>query len=303
MRVPRSKANLLLLVLSGFLIAATGVEVRADLSSSQARKALTRMAGFNLKSSAVRVKSVSANSASAANATADIRMVFKFQADKDGKWHVDEIRTGQDSWEEVELISAALGAAPDYSGCNAPDPPFKRKDTSDPSVKRSRCLIGNLLGIDVPSDAVRIQEVNQSPFPASAPSAIVVAWVRVDAQLLRDKSGWHVAELRTGNRSWVKLEEVTAALDREKQQHARDEMALIATALEKLRQERGSYVVSDSHAVAINFLTPRYLGRVIRVDPWNQPYKYFGDRDHFTLRSLGPDGKADTPDDIISQSR
>jgi len=38
------------------------------------------------------------------------------------------------------------------------------------------------------------------------------------------------------------------------------------------------------------------------MDPWHQPYRYQGERDHFILRSTGPDGKADTADDIQLQS-
>ena len=144
------------------------------------------------------------------------------------------------------------------------------------------------------------------PIPlASQPSATVVAWVKVDARLLNDKTGWRVSELRTGNRDWVKLEPLVAAVNEEKQKKARAELELIAKALEEFRKERGSYVVSDSQAVAIDHLSPRYLAQVIRVDPWHQPYKYQGERDHFTLRSTGPDGKADTADDIelVSPSR
>ena len=143
------------------------------------------------------------------------------------------------------------------------------------------------------------------PIPlASQPSATVVAWLRVDTRLRSDKSGWHVTELRTGNRDWVKLEPFLAALNQHKQKLAHSELELIAGALEKFRRDRGFYVVSDKQSVAIDFLSPRYLGRVIRVDPWNQPYKYLGERDHFTLRSTGPDRKADTPDDILlSESR
>ena len=143
------------------------------------------------------------------------------------------------------------------------------------------------------------------PIPmASQPSATVVAWLRVDARLTSDKGCWHVAELRTGNRDWVKLDPLLAALNQQKQKLAHSELELIAGALEKFRRDRGFYVVSDKQSVAIDFLSPRYLGRVIRVDPWNQPYKYLGERDHFTLRSTGPDRKADTPDDILlSESR
>ncbi|MFN2513751.1 MAG: type II secretion system protein GspG [Pyrinomonadaceae bacterium] len=38
---------------------------------------------------------------------------------------------------------------------------------------------------------------------------------------------------------------------------------------------------------------------MIRLDPWQEPYQYRGERDNFTLRSLGPDRKDNTADDIV----
>ena len=135
------------------------------------------------------------------------------------------------------------------------------------------------------------------PFATQTP-ATVIAWIRIDARLTGDKNAWRVIDIRTGNRDWVAFEPLIASMNEEKRQQARSEMELIARALEKFRKERGFYVVSDSEAVAIDHLSPRYLSRVIRLDPWNQPYKYIGERDHFMLRSTGPDGKPDTADDI-----
>ena len=275
------------------LTAFTTATVKADLSPSQARKAIARMAGFEIKDSWVRVKSVSATN----EATAEIKTVFKFVQDDQGKWRVAEIRTGQDRWEEIDLIASALRKPIDRSGCMAPDPPFRRSAT-DPSVKRARCLLASLFGMDGPSDAVRIQEVSPMTVPLASQSAIVVALVRVDARLVRDKAGWRVAELRTGNNDWVSLDPIVAGVNEEKRKKARAEMELIARALERFHKERGFYVVSDSQAVAIDHLSPRYLAHVIRLDPWNQPYKYQGESDRFTLSSAGPDGKPDTPDDI-----
>jgi hypothetical protein len=281
------------------VLAFAAMNVRADLSPGQARKALTRIPGFELKGSAVRVKSISSSTAAAADVTAEIRTVFKFATDGEGKWRVAEIRTGQDRWDDVDLIATALKLQVVKDDCTVPDPPVRGRTLVDPSVKRARCLLGSLLGVAVPSDAVRIQEVAPMPIPfASQPSATVVAWVRVDARLVTDKSGWRVAELRTGNRDWVSLEPLAAAVNEVKQEHARAELASIAAALEKFRADRGFYVVSDNYAVVIDYLSPRYLARIIRLDPWHRPYRYQGESDHFTLRSAGPDGKPDTPDDF-----
>jgi hypothetical protein len=207
----------------------------------------------------VRVKSVSADSASAAEVTADVRTVFKFAMDQQGRWRVAEIRTGQDRWEDIDLIATALQTQIPKERCTAPDPPLKGRVAVDPSVKRARCLLGSLLGVEVPSDAVRIQEVAPLPIPlASRPSATVVAWIRTDARLMADKKGWRVTELRTGNRDWVKLEPLAALVNEEKQKHARAELELMAQALEKFRQDRGTYIVSDNQGVAIDHLNPRY---------------------------------------------
>jgi hypothetical protein len=305
MNIGRIRTALLFPVFACCVVTLTSANARADLSPKQARKVMTRIPGFELKSSAVRVKSISASGGSSADVSAEIRTVFKFETDKQGKWRVAEIRTAQDRWEEIDLIARALKVQIIEPDCNALDPPLKGKLAIDPSVKRARCLLGSLLGVEVPSDASRIQEVDPMPIPlASQPSATVVAWVKVDARLTNDKNGWQVAEIRTGNHDWVRLGPVIAAVNEEKQMHARGDLDLIAKALEKFRKDRGFYVVSDKQAVAIDYLSPRYLARVIRVDPWHQPYLYLGERDHFILRSSGPDGKADTADDIsVSQPR
>ena len=89
------------------------------------------------------------------------------------------------------------------------------------------------------------------------------------------------------------------ALNAEKTSRARAELESIATALESFRRDRGSYLESKSEATLIDNLNPHYLARVIRVDPWHQPYEYEGTHTSFVLRSAGPDGKANTADDVV----
>ena len=92
---------------------------------------------------------------------------------------------------------------------------------------------------------------------------------------------------------------VPGAMDQIKRSAASEELTTIAKALSDFRRDRGSFVVSDKESVLIDHLSPRYLARVIRVDPWKQPYTYQGQRDRFTLSSSGPDRKEATADDII----
>lgn len=295
------KTRLAIVVFLGVSILSLAAETaRAELSASRARRALTRMAGFELTSGAVRVRTVTDTSKTTADVTAELRTVFRFEQDSQGRWRAAEVRIGPDRWEEVDLISRSLNAAIAIDECTATDPPLRGRLAVDPSPKRVRCLLGNLFGIAVPSDAIRIQEIAPFVLPlASQPSATVVAWIRVDARAVNDsKSGWRIGQLRTGSRDWINLDQLVAAVNQEKQSRAQTDLQRIAEALEKYRGDRGAYIVSDSHAILIDHLSPKYLLEVIRLDPWHQPYKYAGQRDTFTLSSTGPDGKEGTPDDI-----
>ena len=239
------------------------------------------------------------SSATTAEAAAELRTVFKLQKDEQGNWRVAELRTKPNRWEAIDVMATALGAHVASNTC-VTDPPFKGSSSVQPSMRRARCLLGSLLGVEMPSDAIRIQEVSPLEIPlGDRPSAVVVAWVRVDARLTNGSKGWQVTELRTGNHNWVNLDTLAAAVNEKKRAQVRVELVAMAKALEAFRKDRGSYIVSDSHVVLIDYLNPRYLPVVVRVDPWSQPYKYQGDRDHFTLRSLGPDEKENTADDIL----
>ena len=81
----------------------------ADLSPAEARKIIARMAGIELPSSAVRVREVSTMGSSAV-VVAQVETAFRFSRGEDGKWRVAEIRTGDNRWEDVELLVRALNA-------------------------------------------------------------------------------------------------------------------------------------------------------------------------------------------------
>lgn len=287
------------------ILAVSALEARADLSNQQARKLITRMAGLELPSGSVRIKTISPSGAGSAEVTAEIMTVFRFEKDSAGQWRVKEVRTGQDRWLPISLIANALNTKIPVDECSAPDPPGKVSAATDPSVKRARCLLANLLGVVLPSDFVRIQEVSPLGVPlASQPSAIVIALITVNVRATTEgKNGWRATELRAGSSDWVKLDALAISVDSEKKEQARGELAWMAEALEKFRKDRGYYVVSDSQALVMDHLSPKYLPRVIRVDPWQRPYQYQGERERFVLRSVGADGKENTADDIsISES-
>jgi len=283
----------------GLLVIPSAVEARAGISQKEARRVLQNMFGWSLPSAAVRIQSIRSSGAESAEVSAEIQTVFRLRLNE-GHWELREIRTAPDRWEQLEVIARAAGVELPSGECDAPSQFARSKPETELTTKRARCLVASLFGVALPSDAVRIKEI--SPFglsmgPESA--ALVVAFVYADFRLARDARGWRVAEFKSGNREWMNVAGLPSAMDQVKRSAAADELSTIAKALGDFRRERGSFVVSDSESVLIDHLSPRYLTRVIRVDPWHRPYQYEGQQDHYSLRSLGPDGKPNTPDDIV----
>jgi hypothetical protein len=97
--------GLCLLTLSAWVVAYTSAA--DELSPKEARRLIARMAGIELPSEAVRVRSVSAMGSSAV-VEADVSTAFRFVRGEDGKWRVAEIRTGDNKWEDIELIARSL---------------------------------------------------------------------------------------------------------------------------------------------------------------------------------------------------
>lgn len=286
-----------MLVVLGFLLLVLAAgEANAELSSSQARKLIRRMAGFELPSKAVRIRTITTNNDSSVQATAEILTTFRLAPNERGLWRPVEVRVGPNRWESLELLYSSTEVESAASHCDV----ALTSNTGEPSTKRARCVIAALLDIHLPSDAVRIKSVDGSLIPlGSSPSSVVEALITVDIRFERAAGkNWAVTGLRTGSRDWVDMNALVAAANRDKANRARVDLQAMAQALEKFRSERHNYVVSDSHAVLIDHLSPHFLKRVIRLDPWNQPYHYRGDSGSFSLSSSGPDRKENTSDDI-----
>jgi Type II secretion system (T2SS), protein G len=291
------KLKSLLFISTAFaLMLVTAVAARADLSNKQARTLITKAAGMSLPSNAVRVGRIEMMGTEAAETSAEIDLPFRLTQEPSG-WRISELRVGPDRWEELAVITRAVGVDQPGGSCDGSEQ-FPR--TSDISLKRARCLVAELFGIELPSDDVRIKSLSGLGVPlASQESAIVVAQVRLGIRFARAAKAWHVSEIKSGRRGWSSIENISEAVATVKRFKATEDMKVLAAALEVFRRERGSFVVTDQHPALIDHLSPRYLAQVIRLDPWHNPYQYQGDRAHFTLRSAGPDGRLNTQDDIV----
>ena len=265
-------------------------------SQKDVRKAIQTMFGASLPNSAVHVQRVNSDNT---EASAEIQAVFRAKT-TGGHWRLSEVRTGQDRWERLDFIAQALGTKLPSGSCDAA-PEFGRNPSpSKMTTRRARCLVAELLGITLPSDQVRIKDLSSLELPlGSESSAVIETSIQADFRFVADAHGWRVSEFKSGNRGWTNLDSFAAALNDAKRASATADLTTVANALIDFRRARGSFVISDKESVLIDHLSPQYLTRVIRVDPWHRPYQYDGAQDRFSLRSLGPDGKPNTPDDIV----
>ncbi|HKS29075.1 MAG TPA: type II secretion system protein GspG [Pyrinomonadaceae bacterium] len=169
----------------------------------------------------------------------------------------------------------------------------------DLSAREARRLIARIAGSELPTDAVRVRSIS-----SMGSSAVVEAQVETAFRFVRGDNGkWRVAEIRMGENRWEDVDIIARAVNQEKTERARAELETFATALESFRRERGFYVEAATAVALVDQLNPRYLERIIRVDPWHRPYQYEGSRNQYTLRSTGLDGKANTGDDVVLEKR
>src|SRR6185295_15405377 len=107
------------------------------------------------------------------------------------RWRLTEVRTGQDTWERLDLIAQALQAKVPSGSCDTLSQ-FGRRDASatDLTVKRARCLVAELLGVTLPGDQVRIRDISSLNLPlGSESSALIESSIQADFRLARDAGG------------------------------------------------------------------------------------------------------------------
>lgn len=262
------------------------------LKESDARRAIAGAPGFALRTGAVRVREISPVGASPVVVVAEVTTAVRFrQEDAEGgakRWRAVEFRTGDRTWEEFALLEGEFGAG---------------------SVERARETLEELtaqfverlrVGGEETTEPLTRGPVTIKTFSALLSSAVAEISVEAAFRLERDeRRRWRVAEITIADAASGDLTRLTNTLNTRKAERAREELSALAVALSAFRRERGFYVVSTSVDVLLDHLSPRYLARLIRFDPWHRPYRYEGTRARYTLASDGPDGKAGTPDDVV----
>jgi Type II secretion system (T2SS), protein G len=317
-RRTRRRALTLLLSIAFICAPVRAADKVKTINKDAARKTITRVAGLELKKSAVRVKAITGTSA-AAEVAATVKTAFRFSQDEKGQWQVLEVRVGDRQWEEIDLLARTWHferTTPLVAQLEALTAQLSARMRARAEEQKRRKVEAEKAGAQdqdkkkqkkehaksapVPDEDLGGGPIVVKTFAALLSSATVEAELDMTFRLSKDARGqWQVTEARIGDGAWADVTALVRALDAEKRARARTDLDALAAALEAYRRERGFYVVADTSAVLVDQLNPRYTAAIIRIDPWHRPYEYAGTPTGFVLRSVGPDGKANTADDLV----
>ncbi len=164
-------------------------------------------------------------------------------------------------------------------------------------AKDARLRIAYALHLDDPA-RVHIRSISEG----MGGQAVVEASIDAAFRLEKKDGKWKAVEVRTGDGRWESFELIETAIRKEKILRTTADMRAIATAIEAFRRERGRYVAAQTVAALIDNLSPAYLGSIIRRDAWSREFQYAGSEGGYRLLSLGPDGKAETGDEIVIEN-
>ena len=273
----------------------------AKLGKGDARKLIAALSVFELNSGAVKIKEIRSTETEA-TVLAGVRTAFRFTRGEDGRWRADELRVGDRQWEDFDLLPAAAGPGRIARARAALNALAAELDERAPAAKREgRGAAGEDAagGGDEPliRGAVRVEKP-ASALSALGSSAVLEAEVEASFDFVRERGRWRVARARLAGETFDEFEALARAFDQVRIARARGDLDTLASALEAFRRERGFYVAVETGSALNDHLSPRYLPAPVRFDPWHRAYEYEGTPAGYVLRSLGPDGKPNTADDV-----
>jgi hypothetical protein len=150
-------------------------------------------------------------------------------------------------------------------------------------------------------DAIEVRRiVSQTDTSAIAESTVTLAF-----QFKRANEGeaWHIEAVRLGDRDWISLDELLAAINEGRRRTTSQAMQQLADGVEKYRTSNGTLPAARDIVALTDTLYPRFTNVLVREDGWGHPiiYEVTG-ATTFRLLSLGPDSRRGTSDDVVFEN-
>ena len=150
-------------------------------------------------------------------------------------------------------------------------------------------------------DAIEVRRIiSQTDTEAIAEATITLAFQFKRANAASD---WRIEAVRLGDRDWISLDELLAAVNEGRRRTTSQLLQRLAEGVEKYRSSNGSLPDARDIVALTDVLHPSYIPDLIREDGWGHPiaYEVTGNAT-FRLISAGADGRRGTADDIVLEN-
>ena len=151
-------------------------------------------------------------------------------------------------------------------------------------------------------NSIEVQRiVSQSNTRAIAETRVTLAFQFTRAN---EHAPWQIESVRLGDRDWISLDELVAAVNEARRRTTADSMRQLAEGLEKYQVANNGSLPNARDIVALtDILHPTYMTQLVREDRWGRPiiYEVTG-ASTFRLVSTGADGQRGTADDVVLDS-
>jgi hypothetical protein len=144
--------------------------------------------------------------------------------------------------------------------------------------------------------SIQIQRiVSQTDKDAIAETTVALAF-----EFKRDKTSdpWRVAAVRLGDRDWVGVDELIAAINDNRRKVTLQSLQALAKGIAAFQQRNGSLPNAKDIETLTDILHPNYMSVLVRTDAWGHPFLFEITPPGNRLVSFGPDVIRGTADDI-----
>src|SRR5262245_50061805 len=126
-------------------------------------------------------------------------------------------------------------------------------------------------GTVVPGQIEIRRIVSQNDTTAIAETNVMFAF-----QFKKDKASnqWRVEAVRLGDRDWISLDELIAAIDDSRRRQTLKMMEKLAAGIANYRQRNGALPQASDVVTLTDVLHPQYMSDLIRLDAWGHPIQY-----------------------------
>ena len=165
------------------------------------------------------------------------------------------------------------------------------------SSDEARRKISEIATSGLVPDAIEVRRiVSQSDTQVIAESTVTLAF---EFRRPNANSEWRVTAVRLGDRDWIDLNELIAAVNDARRRETTANLEKLVTGITNYRQANGATPSANNIVELTNVLHPRYMSDLVRTDAWGRPIAFEASNGAYRLVSTGPDGLRNTPDDIV----